>query len=106
LRPLLPCGAPAPGGLPDCGSEGTTLKISAVETIQVAEYSNLVWLELHTDEGLVGLGETFRNPGATVAYIHETCAPYLLGEDPLQIERHARALANEVGQRPPPHRKR
>src|SRR5918994_1140065 len=73
------------------------MKITAIDTIQIAEFSNLVWLELHTDEGLVGLGETFRNPGATVAYIHETCAPYLLGKDPLQIERHARALAAEVG---------
>jgi L-alanine-DL-glutamate epimerase-like enolase superfamily enzyme len=73
------------------------MKITAVETIQIAEFSNLVWVELHTDEGLVGLGETFRNPQATVAYIHETCAPYLLGKDPLQIERHAHALMHEVG---------
>jgi L-alanine-DL-glutamate epimerase-like enolase superfamily enzyme len=73
------------------------MKITAVETVQVAEYGNLVWVELHTDSGLVGLGETFRNPEATVAYVHETCAPYLLGKDPLQIERHARALAAEVG---------
>lgn len=73
------------------------MKITAVETVQVAEYSNLVWVELHTDQGLVGLGETFRNPEATVAYIHETCAPYLLGKDPLQIERHAHALMHEVG---------
>ena len=73
------------------------MKIAAVETVQVAAYGNLVWVELHTDEGLVGLGETFRNPEATVAYIHETCAPYLLGKDPLRIERHARALMAEVG---------
>jgi galactonate dehydratase len=73
------------------------MKITAIETVQVAEYGNLVWVELHTDEGLCGLGETFRNPEATVAYIHETCAPYLLGKDPLRIERHARALASEVG---------
>ncbi|MGH6912406.1 MAG: mandelate racemase/muconate lactonizing enzyme family protein [Geminicoccales bacterium] len=73
------------------------MRITAVDTIQLAELSNLVWVELHTDEGLVGLGETFRNPQATVAYIHETCAPYLLGKDPLQIERHAHALMHEVG---------
>jgi galactonate dehydratase len=73
------------------------MKITAVETIQVAEYGNLVWVELHTDDGLSGLGETFRNPEATVAYIHETCAPYLLGKDPLRIERHAHALMAEVG---------
>jgi galactonate dehydratase len=73
------------------------MKITALETIQVAEYSNLVWVELQTDAGLTGLGETFRNPLATVAYLHETCAPYLLGKDPLQIERHHRALMWEVG---------
>jgi galactonate dehydratase len=73
------------------------MRITALETIQLAEYSNLVWVELQTDEGRTGLGETFRNPKATVAYLHETCAPYLLGKDPLQIERHARALMAEVG---------
>ena len=73
------------------------MKITALETIHVAEFSNLVWVELTTDQGLVGLGETFRNPLATIAYLHETCAPYLLGKDPLQIERHARALIGEVG---------
>lgn len=73
------------------------MKITAIETVQVAEYGNLVWVELHTDEGLSGLGETFRNPEATVAYIHETCAPWLLGKDPRDIERHHRALRREVG---------
>ncbi len=73
------------------------MKITALETIQLAEFSNLVWVELKTDEAVTGLGETFRNPEATVAYLHETCAPYLLGKDPLQIERHARALMAEVG---------
>jgi L-alanine-DL-glutamate epimerase-like enolase superfamily enzyme len=73
------------------------MRITALETIHLAEYSNLVWVELHTDEGLSGLGETFRNPQATVAYLHETCAPYLVGKDPLQIERHHQALMGEVG---------
>ena len=73
------------------------MRITALETIQLAEFSNLVWVELHTDQGLTGIGETFRNPEATVAYLHETCAPYLLGKDPLQIERHAHALMAEVG---------
>jgi galactonate dehydratase len=73
------------------------MRITAIDTLQIAAYGNLVWVEIHTDEGLVGLGETFRNPAATTAYIHETCAPYLLGKDPLQIERHAHALMHEVG---------
>lgn len=72
------------------------MKITAIETIQATEFSNLVWVRVETDEGIVGLGETFRNSEATAAYIHETCAPYLIGQNPLNIERHANALANKV----------
>ena len=74
------------------------MKIVGVETLQAAEYGNLVWVRLHTDDGLIGLGETFRNPEATVAYVHETCAPYLIGKDPTCREQltHA-AIARRVG---------
>jgi len=75
------------------------MKITALETLQVAEYSNLVWVRIETDAGLVGLGETFRNAEASVAYIHETCAPYLLGQDPRDVERHQQALMQSVGNR-------
>lgn len=75
------------------------MKITAVETVQVAAYPNCVWVRIETDEGLVGLGETFRNPQATVAYIHETAAPYLLGQDPCAPERHRKALMRDVGNR-------
>jgi galactonate dehydratase len=73
------------------------MRITAIETVQVEEFSNMLWVRVHTDEGLVGLGETFRNPVATAAYVHETCAPWLLGKDPLQIERHAHTLRHRVG---------
>ena len=35
------------------------MKITAVETINLAEFPNVLWVQIHTDEGLVGLGETF-----------------------------------------------
>jgi galactonate dehydratase len=73
------------------------MKIINVETIRCAEFANIVWVRLHTDEGLIGLGETMRNPEAVEAYIHETAAPYLLGKDPHPIERHHDALMNRVG---------
>jgi hypothetical protein len=41
-----------------------------------------------TDEGLIGLGETF-DAEAVAAYIHESAAPYLLGKDPLRIDEHS-----------------
>jgi len=34
------------------------MKITSVQTIQNKNYSNIVWVQTHTDEGLVGLGET------------------------------------------------
>lgn len=70
------------------------MKITGIETIQNTEYSNLVWVKIHTDEGITGLGETFRNPQAIVSYLHETCAPYLIGKDPLRINEHSDNLIN------------
>lgn len=68
------------------------MKITAIDTIQLAEFPNLLWLHLHTDEGLIGLGETFFGPDAVAAYIHETAVHHLLGQDPLTIDRHSRTL--------------
>ena len=40
------------------------MKITALETIRLAEFGNLIWLRVHTSEGVTGLGETFMAPGA------------------------------------------
>jgi galactonate dehydratase len=73
------------------------MKVSALETIQLGEFPNVLWVRVHTDEGLVGLGETFFGAATVAAYVHETVAPYLLGQDPLQIDRHARSLYGYLG---------
>jgi galactonate dehydratase len=70
------------------------MKITRVETIETPTYPNLLWLQLHTDDGLVGLGETFFGPAAAAGYIHQIAAPYLLGQDPREIERHYHALTS------------
>lgn len=62
------------------------MKITALETLRLEEFGNIVFVRLHTDEGVVGLGETFMGPKAVEAYLHETVAPKVLGRDPLQIE--------------------
>ncbi|MDM0037712.1 mandelate racemase/muconate lactonizing enzyme family protein [Variovorax sp. J22G21] len=64
------------------------MKITQVDTVHVAAYPNILWLQIHTDSGLVGLGETFRGAQAVQAQIHELVAPYLLGKDALAIEAH------------------
>jgi galactonate dehydratase len=73
--------------------------VTKVETLRLDEFPNLLWLHIHTDEGLVGLGETFFGAQTVEAYIHETVAPYLLGKNPLQIDLHARNLYGYVGYR-------
>ncbi len=62
------------------------MKITALETLRLEEFGNIVFVRLHTDDGVVGLGETFMGPKAVEAYLHETVAPKVLGRDPLQIE--------------------
>ena len=54
------------------------MKITAIETIHNKNFSNLVWVKIQTDEGLTGLGETFRNPNSIISYIHESCAPLII----------------------------
>jgi L-alanine-DL-glutamate epimerase-like enolase superfamily enzyme len=73
------------------------MKITAVETIVVDEFPNLCYVRVHTDEDIVGLGETFFAAQAVSAWVHEVVAGYLLGKDPLQIDRHWQGLNPFVG---------
>lgn len=68
------------------------MKIIAIETIRLKTQPNLVWVQIETDEGLTGLGETFRGAQAVETYIHSMAAPLLLGRNPLEIERIHRML--------------
>lgn len=68
------------------------MRITSIETIRLDKFPNLIWVEVHTDEGLVGLGETFRGVQAVESQIHAICAPLLLGKSPLEIERLSKTL--------------
>jgi galactonate dehydratase len=73
------------------------MRITRIDTIRTEGFPNLVHVLVHTDKGLTGLGETFFFAAAVEAHIHDVVAEYLLGEDPIQIERHAAALRGYVG---------
>ncbi len=73
------------------------MRIAAIETIRIAEFANLLWLRVHTDEGVTGLGETFFLPATVEAYVHESLAPRVLGRDPRQIDALARDIKPYVG---------
>jgi galactonate dehydratase len=64
------------------------LKIERLETFWIDEQPNTMWLRIHTDEGLVGTGETFYAPRAVSALIHDVLAQLLLGRSAFEIERH------------------
>jgi galactonate dehydratase len=73
------------------------MKITAIETLRAEAFANLLWVRVHTDQGLYGLGETFFLPQTVEAYLHETVAPKLLGRDPLAIDRIAKDLTGYLG---------
>jgi galactonate dehydratase len=73
------------------------MKLAKLETLRIAEFPNLLWLRVHTDQGLVGLGETSFSAESVEAYLHEFVAPRVLGRNPLEIERLSRALVGYLG---------
>ena len=70
------------------------MKITSIETLRTEEFANVLWVRIHTDTGLIGLGETFYGAGAVEAHIHDTLAARLLGRDPLRIEAIHREMLN------------
>jgi L-alanine-DL-glutamate epimerase-like enolase superfamily enzyme len=73
------------------------MRITAIETIRIEEFENLVWLHVMTDEGVTGLGETFFMPKTVEAYVHEALAPKVIGRDPLAIDRLSKDLTGYLG---------
>lgn len=70
------------------------MKITAIETVRLEGFDNSIWVEVHTDAGIVGLGETHFAVRPIETWVHEWAAPYLLGKDPLRIDAHSRHFLN------------
>src|SRR5258708_36642002 len=70
------------------------MKSNALETLRTEEFSNVIWVRVHTDSGIIGLGETFYGAGAVEAHIHETLAGRLIGRNPLHIEALSKEMVN------------
>ncbi len=73
------------------------MKITFIETIRIVERPNLLWVQVGTNEGIVGLGETFFGAAAVEAHVHEWIAPRVIGRDPLQIDLLATELVGYLG---------
>jgi galactonate dehydratase len=70
------------------------MKITALETIRFKGFPNSLWVEVHTDAGIVGLGETHFGVLPIETWVHEWAAPHLLGKDPRNIEAINRYFLN------------
>jgi galactonate dehydratase len=65
------------------------MKVSKVEVFTVgSQWRNLTIVQVHTDEGLTGLGESrIPNHASTLeAYINDAASRHLVGRDPFEIE--------------------
>lgn len=72
------------------------MKITRIETIWCHDLLPTTWVRIHTDDGLIGLGETYYVPRAVSAVIHDVFAKLLLGRNPLDIENHWQNMASTV----------
>ena len=68
------------------------MKITQIETIRVKERPQIIWVQVHTTDGFVGLGETWYAPSVIESAIHDWFGPLLIGRDPFEIERHWEAM--------------
>lgn len=69
------------------------MKITRVETIELRDSTDVhwgtigwLWVRVHADEGLVGLGETCPASAVEKAVVLNDLAPRLIGRDPRDIE--------------------
>jgi galactonate dehydratase len=67
--------------------------ITKIETtIPAGIMPSLILLRIHTDDGLIGCGETYYTPHAIEALIHDWMAERLIGSEATNIESHWRFL--------------
>lgn len=67
------------------------MRITSLETLIVQP--RWVFLKIHTDEGIVGLGEpTLENRAPTIVQAIEELEPYLIGKDPTRVVHHWQAI--------------
>lgn len=73
------------------------MRVTALETLRSAPPPNVLFVRLHSDDGMVGLGESFFGARAVVAHVHESVAEVLLASPDVDPERIAALLRPYVG---------
>jgi galactonate dehydratase len=62
------------------------MQVVKIETIRHSTLPHVLWVQIYSDDGFVGLGETFYLPGAVEAVIHDAIAGFVLGRSPYDLE--------------------
>jgi L-alanine-DL-glutamate epimerase-like enolase superfamily enzyme len=62
------------------------MKIERVETLRHPRFPRFLWVQVHTDAGIVGLGEVGHNAAAAEPVVHDYARRFLLGADPGRID--------------------
>ena len=79
--------------LPPTPLHDTALTITAIETARSIDiFPGLLFCRVHTDQGIIGCGESYYIPEALEGVIHEWISHRLIGADALAIESHWRFL--------------
>ena len=63
------------------------MKITSVETVQLPKHPRHLWVIVHTDEGISGIGEATDKVELTKTAVHNFCAEIIMGENPLNTEK-------------------
>ncbi len=80
-RTCSACFPGSPGPLSGQRADGrkVAVRITHIETIRADRQPSLMFVQVHTDAVITGLGETCVGVAAVEAYLHETAAPDLIG---------------------------
>ena len=73
------------------------MKISKVRTYVHDDFPNVFHVEIETDEGITGLGESYYFASSIAHFTQEFAAPQILGKNPLDREELSKSLTTYVG---------
>src|SRR5215831_7683847 len=73
------------------------MKITKIETVRLESRATVIWVRVHTDAGIVGLGESWFGCAAIEADLHDRIAPLLIGQEASRIEALNRQMRPYVG---------
>lgn len=78
-------------------SAESTPRVIAITTVRSALQANVLWVQLETEDGLTGLGETFYGASVVDSYVHDHAAQIIKAAATSTPVVLSRALAGYVG---------